>query len=71
MKSKNFLTITLAIGLIAGASAFKVDVCHNVDHNPVTINIALPAAISHLIQHSEDSLGSCETDKGETEEPQK
>jgi hypothetical protein len=59
MKSKHFITLTLAIGLIVGSLAFKVDVCHNVDHNPVTISVSLPGAAYHLFQHSEDSLGSC------------
>ena len=59
MKSKNFLVLTLSIGLIAGAAAFKVDVCHNVDNNPHVINIALPAAIAHMLQHPNDKLGGC------------
>jgi hypothetical protein len=71
MKARNFLMFTLAVGLIAGASAFKVNVCHNVDHNPVTINIAIPAMISHLIQHPEDSLGLCKTNIDEPGEIQK
>ena len=45
------------------SSAIKVDVCHNVDNNPHVINIAIPAAISHLIQHSGDKLGECEEEK--------
>ena len=61
MKSRTLLISTIAIGFIAGASAIKVDVCHNVDNNPHTINIALPAAAAHLLQHENDSLGSCET----------
>ncbi len=59
MKSKTFLFTTLLIGMLAGFSAIKVDVCHNVNNNPHTINIALPAAVAHLIQHEGDSLGTC------------
>lgn len=59
MKPRNFLILTLTIGLISGASAFKVDVCHNVDNNPHTINISLPAAISHILRHPGDSFGDC------------
>lgn len=46
--------------MIAMASAVKMDVCHNVDNNPHTINIALPAVVAHLLQHPSDTLGSCE-----------
>lgn len=59
MKTKIFVTLMLTAGLLAGSSAIKVDVCHNVDNNPHVINIALPAAVMHLIQHSGDSLGNC------------
>jgi len=50
MKPRNFLTLTLALGLIAGASAMKMDICHNTANNPHTINIsifALPAHMAH------------------------
>jgi len=60
MKSKITLKIAIVIGMIAMASAIKVDVCHNVDNNPHTINIALPAAVAHFIQHPSDTTGSCE-----------
>jgi hypothetical protein len=70
MKTRNFLMFTLAIGLIAGASAFKVEICHNTNNNPVTINIALPAAVMHLLLH-DDYKGSCETDEVKPSEIQK
>ncbi len=60
MKSKITLKIAIVIGMIAMASAVKMDVCHNVDNNPHTINIALPAVVAHLLQHPSDTLGSCE-----------
>jgi hypothetical protein len=66
MKTRNFLMFTLAIGLIAGASAFKVEICHNTNNNPVTINIAFPAVAWHLLLH-DDWVGNCETDEVEPE----
>lgn len=45
MKTRNFVTVILAIGLIAGASAFKMEICHNENNNPVTIRVAVPSAI--------------------------
>jgi hypothetical protein len=59
MKSRKFLALTLALSLIAATSIFKVDICHNVDNNPHTINIAWPAAVAHLFQHPYDDWGSC------------
>lgn len=59
MKTKSFITGLIAIGLIASLSAFKVDICHNVDNNPHVINISLPAAVMHLLKHEGDKLGSC------------
>lgn len=55
---------TLVIGLIAGASAFRVEICHNTNNNPVTIKVALPAATMHLLLH-DDYYGSCESDEVE------
>lgn len=66
MKSKTLLSTTLAIGLLAGASAIKVDICHNVDNNPHIINIALPAAAAHMLQHENDSWFTCD-DRGDEE----
>ena len=62
MKSKISLFLTLSIGLFIAASAIKVDICHNVDNNPHTINVALPAAAAHLLQHPGDTLGACGSD---------
>ena len=58
MKSK-IITSSLLIGSLLMTTLIKVDVCHNVDNNPHVINIALPAAVAHLIQHPSDSLGQC------------
>ncbi|NNC45096.1 MAG: hypothetical protein HKN99_04365 [Winogradskyella sp.] len=66
MKSKTSLILSLGIGLIAATAAIKVDVCHNVDNNPHVINIALPAALAHLLQHENDSLGQCSSEEDET-----
>ena len=62
MKTKTSVMLTLTIGLFLMSFMIKVDVCHNVDNNPHTINIAWPAAVAHLIQHSGDSLGDCNKD---------
>jgi hypothetical protein len=60
MKTKITLRIAILLGMIAMAAAVKVDICHNVDNNPHTINIALPAAVAHMLQHPSDTFGSCE-----------
>jgi len=57
MKTRNFLTLTLALGLIAGASAMKMDICHNTANNPHTINISIFALPAHMAHG--DSIGSC------------
>jgi len=67
MRSKITFTIALTIGLFIAAAAIKVDVCHNVDNNPHVINIALPAAVAHFMQHESDTLGSCEADEDNAE----
>lgn len=58
MKTRNFVTVILAIGLIAGASAFKMEICHNENNNPVTIRVAVPSAIAHIVLHG-DSKRPC------------
>ncbi|MBT8266684.1 MAG: hypothetical protein KJO41_11645 [Bacteroidia bacterium] len=62
MKTKSLLFSIIGATLLLGSSAIKVDVCHNVDNNPHVINVALPAAAAHLLQHSGDSLGDCVED---------
>ncbi|HLT52388.1 MAG TPA: hypothetical protein VKZ97_00755 [Flavobacteriaceae bacterium] len=70
MKSRTVLYSLVVVSAIGALSAVKVDVCHNVDNNPHTINIALPAAMAHLMQHEGDTLGSCDDIPNE-EEPSK
>ncbi len=60
MKAKTLLVISSFIGFLAATSAVKVDICHNVDNNPHTITVALPAACAHLLMHPSDTLGSCD-----------
>ncbi len=63
MKTKMFVTLMLSAGLLAGSSAIKVDVCHNVDNNPHVINVSLAGAFYHLLQHPADSLGDCSSNE--------
>ena len=58
MKSRNFLILTLALGLVAVTSAHKVTICHNANKKQVTIEVALPAAAMHYFLHG-DTKGSC------------
>ncbi len=71
MKSKIILTVSLMIGTMIMAAAVKVDICHNVDNNPHVINVAIPAAIAHFIQHPNDTLGQCGEGGGGDETPEK
>ena len=60
MKSRNFLILTLALGLVAATSAHRVEICHNVNNNPVTIKVAYIASVVHLALHSRDYEGICD-----------
>ncbi len=60
MKAKTLLVISSFIGFLAATSAVKVDICHNVDNNPHTITVALPAACAHIMMHSGDKFGTCD-----------
>ena len=45
-----------SIVLLTSASAFKMEICHNENNNPVTIEVAVPSGIAHIILHG-DSVG--------------
>ena len=66
MKQRNFLTLTLVLGLIAGASAMKVDICHNVNNNPHIINISVFAVPAHLAHGDTLSISESKCDPGDS-----
>ena len=51
---------SLITGFSAVTAAIKVDIWHNVDNNPHLINIALPAACTHMLQHENYQLFICD-----------
>lgn len=56
----------------------KIDICHRPEGGePITLNLPIPAALSHLAEHPNDTIGACpidiveKTKKDKTKPPEK